>query len=166
MPVSQLSALPVPTSVASDASSASQSSTSPPLVTDEPPTAVEPAQPKVIAIVNVSVATFLLASVAVYAYTADPAVVGVPDSVRVPALNDSPAGGSGPSAYVTVPSPPVAAGSTRFMIAVCGVYLWFATVAVPKSGGLADGVPLATADHSPVSVAVVARRARGTRSGW
>ena len=45
VPVSQLSAVPAPTSVASAASSASQSSTKPPLVTDEPPTATEPAQP-------------------------------------------------------------------------------------------------------------------------
>ena len=44
VPVSQLSAVPVPTSVASDASSTSQSSTSPPLVS--PLTAVDPAQPK------------------------------------------------------------------------------------------------------------------------
>ena len=50
VPVSQLSAGPAPTSVASDASSASQSSTSPPLVA--PPTAVDPEQPKLTAIVN------------------------------------------------------------------------------------------------------------------
>ena len=106
---------------------------------------------------NVSVATAASASVAVYAYTADPPLVGVPDSVRVPASNDRPAGGSGLSAYVTVPSPPVAAGSTRFMIAVFGVYIWFATVAVPKSGGFADGVAVATVDHSPLSVAILAR---------
>ena len=47
VPVSQLSASPAPTSVASDASRTSQSCTDPPLVTAEPPTAAEPAQRKV-----------------------------------------------------------------------------------------------------------------------
>ena len=52
--VSQLSVVPVPTNCASDASNASQSSTRPPL--DEPPTAVEPAQPRASLSMIVSVA--------------------------------------------------------------------------------------------------------------
>ena len=71
VPVSQLSAVPVPTSVASEASSASQSSTRPPLVTAEPPTAVEPAHPNGTVIANVNesaslAAVFVSPSVTLY----------------------------------------------------------------------------------------------------
>ena len=84
---------------------------------------------------SVNVAASPSRSVAVNVYSAGAfTAVGVPDRVRVLALNTMPTGKVGDSVYVASPSPPLATGNCRATIDVSLIHVQPATVASPKDG--------------------------------
>ena len=89
-------------------------------------------------------------------------VVGVPETTRVVSLKLIPGGRVGvplvlASVYVVEPSPPVASGSVRLVMAAFCVHVWSAMVLAPNDGELSwvmvmSKVTLAVSSSSSVTV--------------